>query len=598
MDSQRPTVSIVIPALDELDGARQLLARAEEWERPWPFELVFVDGGSTDGTAELLRSTARPWLRPLWLPRGAGLAAAWRAGLAAARGEVRVTMDADGVHALEDVERLVAAVADGADLAIARRYGPGGAGMPGRSWSARLASRLAARVFAARFRLRLHDPLHGLRARSARAHAELRERLASVEGNVFLGWETVWAARLGHRIVELPIAYGRRVGGREKKRLAREGLLLARALASAAGDGGPAEPRATRPAPPDPAAPSAERGVPPLDARILSHYPQVRELRRGGMPFPRTAILYPVYGCNLRCPACEYGSDNEGGPTLLPLERWRSLLDELARGGVMGVELCGGGEPLLHPGIVDAVIHGARAGLRFGLLTNGTLVSERFLAEALPHFAYVRVTIDAATPETYAKVRPSAGPARWREVLEGCRRLLAARRPGTEVSLKFLVDRVNEGELEAAVDLARGLGASSIQFKAARESAAALRPEEEIVVERRLAALREGAAPFPVLGGVTKLAMHRRCELSPLQTTIDARGDVFLCCYFSHRRERHRIGNLLTRPFEEVWGSPSHRRAIAELRPHECSVFDCRFIRYHAVLDAWEGPRRDGLSFV
>ncbi|HYD42264.1 MAG TPA: radical SAM protein [Anaeromyxobacter sp.] len=341
---------------------------------------------------------------------------------------------------------------------------------------------------------------------------------------------------------------------------------------------------------------SAEPAVAPLDARVLSHYPQIRELRRGGMPFPRTAILYPVYGCNLRCPACEYAADNEGGPAQLPLGRWRSLLDELARAGVQGVELCGGGEPLLHPGLVDAVLHGARAGLRFGLLTNGTLVSERFLAEGLPHFAYVRVTIDAATAETYAKVRP--GPARWDEVLDNCRRLLAARRPGTEVSLKVLVDRVNRGELGAAVDLARGLGASSIQFKAARESAAALRPEEADEVERRIAALREAAAPFPVRGSVTKLALRRRCELSPLQTTIDARGDVFVCCYFTHRRERHRIGNVLTRPFAETWGSPLHRRVLAELRPDECSVFDCRFIRYHAVLDAWEGPRRDGLAFI
>jgi radical SAM protein with 4Fe4S-binding SPASM domain len=310
------------------------------------------------------------------------------------------------------------------------------------------------------------------------------------------------------------------------------------------------------------------------------------------------AIIYPVYGCNLRCVGCEYAAHNEGPATHLPLERWTSLLDELASGGTMGVELCGGGEPLLHPGAVDAVLHGARSGLRFGALTNGTCLSNRFVAEALPHFAYVRVSIDAATPETYARVRPSSGTSPWSTVVENVRRLVAARRPGTEISLKFLVNRLNRGEVLPAVELARALGVDSIQFKAVRADPAELDPEETTLVEADLTRARAAAPGFPVLGSVAKLTMHRRCELSPLQTTIDARGDVYLCCYFSHRPERHRIGNVLAQRFTEVWGGPRHAEAIAAIRPEECSRFDCRFVRYHEVLERWTGARGDGLAFL
>jgi radical SAM protein with 4Fe4S-binding SPASM domain len=83
-----------------------------------------------------------------------------------------------------------------------------------------------------------------------------------------------------------------------------------------------------------------------------------------------------------------------------------------------------------------------------------------------------------------------------------------------------------------------------------------------------------------------------------LQVTIDARGDVFLCCYFSHRRESHTIGNLLEQPLQSLWATTRHREAIAGIEPHACSRFDCRFVRYHQVLDAWSGPSRDGLSFL
>jgi radical SAM protein with 4Fe4S-binding SPASM domain len=596
-----PAVSIVVPVLDELAGARRLLEEVAAWRSPWPFELLFVDGGSQDGTAELLRAREEPWVRTLSMPRGAGFAAAWRAGLAAARGEVRATMDGDGVHGLAGVERLVAAIAAGADLAVACRYGPGGSGMPGRTWSARLASLAAARAFAARYRLPVRDPLHGFRARSARAYAALRPHLEGLDGNVLVGWETVSAARLGLRLAEISIPYGRRVAGADKKRLLREGLRFARVLGRApAATAAPAAalPQ-TAPAAALPAAPAAHGEAPfsSFELRILSHHPAVKEIRRGGLPFPRMAILYPVYGCNLRCVGCEYAAHNEA-PTHLPLERWFALLDELAQGGTMGVELCGGGEPLLHPGVVEAVVHGARAGLRFGALTNGTCVSGRFLAEALPHLAYVRVTLDAATPETYARARPAPGASPWPTVLENVRRLLAARRPGTEISLKFLVHRLNRAEILPAVALARALGVDSIQFKAARGDPSALDPEETRAVSADLARARAAAGAFPVLGSVEKLTMRRRCELTPLQTTIDARGDVYLCCYFSHRAERHRIGNVLTQRFGEIWGGPRHAEVVAAVRPEECSRFDCRFVRYHQVLDRWMGPRDDGLAFL
>lgn len=588
-----PAVSIVVPVLDELAGARRLLEEAAAWRSPWPFELVFVDGGSQDGTAELLAARDEPWVRTLSMPRGSGFAAAWRAGLAEARGDVRVTMDGDGVHALAGVERLVAALASGVDLAIACRYGAGGSGMPGRTWSARLASLAAARAFAARYRLPVRDPLHGFRARSARAYAALRPHLEALDGNVLVGWETVSAARLGLRLAEIAIPYGRRVAGADKKRLLREGLRFARVLARTPAATAATAAGAVPPAP-------AGRGAAPFsrfDLRVLSHYPQVKEIRRGGFPFPRMAILYPVYGCNLRCVGCEYAAHNEA-PTQLPQERWTSLLDELAQGGTTGVELCGGGEPLLHAGVVDAVVHGARAGLRFGALTNGTCVSDRFLAEALPHFAYVRVTLDAATPETYARVRPAPVASPWPAVLDNVRRLLAARRPGTEISLKFLVHRLNRAELLPAVELARALGVDSIQLKAARGDPSALDPEEARAVSADLARARAAAGAFPVLGSLEKLTMQRRCELTPLQTTIDARGDVYLCCYFTHRAERHRIGNVLTQRFAEIWGGPRHAEAIAAIRPEECGRFDCRFVRYHQVLDRWAGAQDDGLAFL
>jgi dolichol-phosphate mannosyltransferase len=91
------------------------------------WELIIVDDGSPDGTADLAESYAD--VHPVVVvrrPGKAGLASAVLAGFAKARGDVLVVMDADLSHPPEAVPRLVGAIEDGADLAVGSRYVAGG----------------------------------------------------------------------------------------------------------------------------------------------------------------------------------------------------------------------------------------------------------------------------------------------------------------------------------------------------------------------------------------------------------------------------------------------------------------------------------------
>lgn len=93
--------------------------------RDW--ELVVVDDGSPDGTADIAERLA-PAL-PVRVVRRAGksgLASAVMAGFAQARGDLLVVMDADLSHPPEVVPALVDAVVGGADLAVGSRYVRGG----------------------------------------------------------------------------------------------------------------------------------------------------------------------------------------------------------------------------------------------------------------------------------------------------------------------------------------------------------------------------------------------------------------------------------------------------------------------------------------
>jgi glycosyltransferase involved in cell wall biosynthesis len=220
-----PRVSIVVPVWNELDGVARIL---EDSALPG-HELVFVDAGSTDGTTELISRHACESC-VLLRQQAPGLSAAVTEGLAAARGEILVTMDGDGAHRIADVPALIALIQEKHDLVVATRYGRHGSGMPGRRWSDRWASRLAAAAFRRRYGIALSDPLHGFRARTRRFHRMAAPVLRSVSGNVWMGIEALLAARWLLPATEISIPYGRRISGEEHKRLVPQGLLFTRYL--------------------------------------------------------------------------------------------------------------------------------------------------------------------------------------------------------------------------------------------------------------------------------------------------------------------------------------------------------------------------------
>jgi dolichol-phosphate mannosyltransferase len=115
-----PSLSIVIPALNEKDNIFPLLNRLEQVLGKLPFltEIIFVDDGSTDGTTEeVMRAhadDARVGL--IKFSRNFGHEAAMLAGLDNARGNAVVVMDADLQHPPEIILQLVSKWQAGADI--------------------------------------------------------------------------------------------------------------------------------------------------------------------------------------------------------------------------------------------------------------------------------------------------------------------------------------------------------------------------------------------------------------------------------------------------------------------------------------------------
>jgi undecaprenyl-phosphate 4-deoxy-4-formamido-L-arabinose transferase len=138
--SEPPELSVVVtlyneaPTLDEL--YRRTADALDGLGRP--YELLFVDDGSSDGTFAALERIHEgdPRVRAVRFKRNFGQHPAMHAGLARARGPILVTMDGDLQNPPEDIAKLVAAIDAGYDVASGRR------GVRADSWGRTLPSRL------------------------------------------------------------------------------------------------------------------------------------------------------------------------------------------------------------------------------------------------------------------------------------------------------------------------------------------------------------------------------------------------------------------------------------------------------------------------
>ena len=206
-------VTILVPTLNEVDNIDVLVERILSATKDAGFstEIMFVDGGSKDGTQEAVIAWQNKGPVRLAQSDGkGGLSGDILYGAAAAQTDVVVVMDADLSHPPEALPALIRPILAGThDMAIGSRYVPGGQ-TPGWPWTRRITSKVA--TILAWPLVSIRDPMSGF-------FAVRRERLLSL-GKEATGFKIALelAARGDDslRVLEVPITFIDRERGTSK----------------------------------------------------------------------------------------------------------------------------------------------------------------------------------------------------------------------------------------------------------------------------------------------------------------------------------------------------------------------------------------------
>jgi glycosyltransferase involved in cell wall biosynthesis len=214
------SVSVVIPTLNEADNLPHVFERIPREI----YELIIVDGHSTDGTPELAEQLW-PDVRIVNQP-GKGKGNALAAGFWAATGDIVVMLDADGSTDPAEIPRFVAALLTGADFAKGTRFVTGG-GSADITTIRRLGNRALAGLVNRLWDVNYSDLCYGYNAFWRRVLPDLAPDCAGFEVETLIN---IRAARAKLRIVEVPSYEADRVHGTSNLNAKRDGMRVLRTI--------------------------------------------------------------------------------------------------------------------------------------------------------------------------------------------------------------------------------------------------------------------------------------------------------------------------------------------------------------------------------
>ena len=200
--------------------------------------------------------------------------------------------------------------------------------------------------------------------------------------------------------------------------------------------------------------------------KLIYHVERTNDWLKGTDIYPIYVEISPIGACNHRCTYCAL--DYMGyQPRYLDSGRAKELLSEMGTLGVKSVMYAGEGEPFLHKDMAGIINHTKKSGIDVAVTSNGVLFKKETVDSALASITWIKVSINAAKKETYAKIHRTA-PADFERFIENISYALREREVNnltTAIGMQMVLLPENFNEAVLLAKKAKDIGADYLVIK-------------------------------------------------------------------------------------------------------------------------------------
>lgn len=288
--------------------------------------------------------------------------------------------------------------------------------------------------------------------------------------------------------------------------------------------------------------------------KVLSHWEQIKKYKEfGETSHPITVELSLTNKCNHNCPACSGLRNNTGENVSIDYDAASTIIWQLANAGVCAIIFTGGGDPCTYRGYDSLIKIANKNSLEVGLITNGGMIKESHI-ENLSYCEWIRISLDAATPETYKKMH---GVDTFDRTINNIK-MLAKNKSNTTIGIGLLTSEETEREIIAFAKLSSELGVDYCQYRPVHN----LKYKESInnqiayakeYYEREDFKVLFSEFKFNTLRGCETARNYNRCHAANFVTHIAANACVYMCCHCVN--EKTLLGNLREKSFTYIWSN-------------------------------------------
>jgi GTP 3',8-cyclase len=339
--------------------------------------------------------------------------------------------------------------------------------------------------------------------------------------------------------------------------------------------------------------------------KLIYHIPRVYEWLEGKNIYPIYMEVSPSGACNHRCLYC--GLDFMGyKPNYLEADILKERLSELGGLGLKSIMYAGEGEPFLHPEMVSIIEHTKESGIDVALTTNGVLLKKEIVEKVLINTEWIKVSINAGTRETYAKIHQSK-PDDFDKVVENMDFASEIKKGNNYkciLGMQLVLLPENHHEVVFLAKLARDIGMDYLVIKPYSQHPQSKTNTYNSIKYSDLEHLSEelgniNSDDFSVVFRSNAMGKwdnnHRsydHCLALPFWSYIDASGNVWGCSVYLGD-DRFKYGNIYEETFKDIWESKVRQDSLSwveeKLDVSRCRV-NCRMDEINRYLGELKNP--------